>query len=135
MKRLTAIIILVCTVLTLVSCDGIKFSGGTRTMFSESNVNGTYKCKWGTMQGTHEAVIRKNTSGESAIYYSASLDEGEFSVYCESSYTDGEALMFTVKGGETVESTFGYVEKGDRIDITIRTNGKTKGGALEIKAD
>lgn len=127
MKRILCALVSLLMLLSFASCGYASAyrAIGLVTMHNRS----TYSVSFYDLKGTMCETLRV-TAEESGceLYYSATLEEGEVNVYYD---VDGEKeLLFSVKGGETVEGCGGYVESGRRIYIVIETVGSAKNGSV-----
>ncbi len=133
MKKSIVFVIVAALILGLVSCSSYTSSFAATMLIRSEGGNSCY-AKWNTMNGRLVLDATKKTDGEGEIHFTASLDEGEMTVYyLVRGVGDEQKLeLFTLKGGEQIDSRGGYVEKGNRVQIIIETNGKTKGGSVNI---
>ena len=130
MKRTIAIVLFLTVMLTLIACDVGYASSYRAIALVQSNGRTSYRISFYELTGTATATIRRTEAGEGELYYSASLEAGEVNVYYDANGV--KELLFTVKGGETVEGRGGYVEEGRRIYIIVETVGEAKNGSIRI---
>ncbi|MGM9632355.1 MAG: hypothetical protein ACI3XL_04610 [Eubacteriales bacterium] len=130
MKKIISVLLVLIMLLSLTSCEGYS-----ATMLVKVNTNDYCSANWGTLEGTLVLnTTKKSGTAESAIHYTASLEEGELTVYYYVRLPgDKQKIeLFTIKGGESIEDRGGYVEMNNNIQVIIETNGKTKGGSIKI---
>ena len=75
------------------------------------------------------AFKMKLKAAEGAIRYTARLETGEATVYYD--YMGEKTVLFTLRGGESVDSAGGYIEKGT-VYVIVETNGTCKNGAFDF---
>ncbi len=126
-KTLVSILLLISILLCAVSCSSYTAIG----LVKSSGVDRAY-AKWQTLNGIITLDTYLTGASEGELAYTASLDEGEVNVYYETALL-GKSLLFTVKGGEEISSSGGYVEDGQKIRIIIETVGTTRRGKIEVK--
>ncbi len=73
-------------------------------------------------------VFKFHTTRESDIKYSAKLESGSATVYYDYS---GKQELFSVKGGEELDSRGGYVDNGT-IHIIVETDGECMNGEFSF---
>ncbi len=133
MKRLLLILLTLLTVFSLFSCSKYK-SSYTATMLIRSSGGDDCEAKFASLNGTLVLNARvREDDPEGMIHYEAELEEGEISVYYDA--LGVKELLFTIKGGEHLDSRGGYVERGNKVAIIIETNGTAKNGEIEIDFD
>ena len=86
--------------------------------------------EFGQLEGTLVFKMKKKTAGEGAIVYTASLEEGKITVTYD--IFNVESNLFTLNGGETLNANGGYVEKGQRVYIILKTEGNCKNGKFDF---
>lgn len=134
MKKLISVLLVVGMLFSFTSCAGFS-SKYSATMLVRSSKDGSCSATWGTLDGTLVLnTAKKSGSQEGDIHFAASLEEGELTVYYYiRSVGDKRRIeLFKLKGGESTDDRGGYVEINNDIQIIIETNGKTKGGDIEI---
>ena len=84
--------------------------------------------RFGDFEGQYVFKLKKTTGGEGDIKYAASLMEG----YVDVSYVDPvskqELSLFSLDSGESVNSHGGYVEKGYKVIIIVKSEGNAHEG-------
>ena len=86
--------------------------------------------EFGQLEGTLVFKMKKKTPGEGAIVYTASLEEGKITVTYD--IFNVESNLFILNGGETLNANGGYVEKGQRVYIILKTEGNCKNGKFDF---
>ncbi len=132
MKKLTAILLSLLALLSLLSltaCEG----GYSAVLLAKVETQNACEVSFGSLKGTLPLSVTVPANNDGTIHYDAELAEGELSVYYD--IGNGKELLFTVKGGEEVDSRGGTVTKGDKVKIIIETVGKAKNGEIEIDFD
>ena len=124
MKRIFAAGILM-VMLLLSSCNSYSAIGLVR-----SSIGGEASMKFVSFKG-HQSFTLFADSDDTAIEYEATLDEGEMTVY----YYDGdiEKLLFTIRGGDRVDSELYY--GGGNLRIKLVADEKCRGGSFEFELD
>ena len=124
MKRIFAAGILM-VMLLLSSCNSYSAIGLVR-----SSIGGEASMKFVSFKG-HQSFTLFADSDDTAIEYEATLDEGEMTVY----YYDGdiEKILFTIRGGDRVDSEFYY--GGENLRIKLVADEKCRGGSFEFELD
>ncbi len=132
MKKFLAFFSVLALLLALVSCSGYK-SSYRATMLVRSEGGNHCETGFSSLKGTLVLNAKVPADTDGSIHFDAELEEGELSVYYDAG--NGKELLFTIKGGEELDSRGGYVEKGDKVTIIIETNGTAKDGEIEIDFD
>ena len=129
MKKFLCVLLSLLALFSFASCGYASAyrAIGLITMHNRS----TYSVSFYNLKGTMCETLRLTTEESGGeLYYSATLEEGEVNVYYD---VDGEKeLLFTVKGGETVDGHGGHIESGRRIYIMIETVGSAKNGTIRV---
>jgi hypothetical protein len=124
MKKFLALIILISTVLTATSCD--KYVNSFKAIgLIRSNTSQSCFAKFHSLEGQLVFKLKKSGDGEGAIKYSVTAEEGEITIYYDA-LGEKEELV-NVKAGESVDSSGGYVEGGQRVYIIIEAKDASKG--------
>ena len=119
--------LLVLSPLFLASCAPTS-SYKALVMISENHAN-TGSIRFSEFEGTYVFKLNKQNPGEGAISYTASIEEGNVKV-TYIAFTDEELNLFSITSGESLEGSGGYIEKGYRVHIIIRSDGKVKNGSF-----
>lgn len=125
MKKIICVT-LVLSLFLLTACGNMHTSSYKATLFSHSSTASHCRAKFGSLDGRFVMKLH-NKGGDGVLYYSAALDAGEMKVYYEWNGVRQELL--TLKDGETVQSSGGYIGNGT-IYIILETVSPCKG---EIK--
>jgi hypothetical protein len=82
--------------------------------------------RFGDFTGRYVFKMQKTSDGEGAIQYHATLGQGNITV----SYviSGRESVLFTISDGETLDSFGGYIEKGNRVQIVVTSEGNAHEG-------
>ena len=106
-------------------CGGYK-SKYKAVGFVHSNDTESANMSFYTFEG--RMVFKFHTTRESDIKYSAKLESGSATVYYDYS---GKQELFSVKGGEELDSRGGYVDNGT-IHIIVETDGECMNGEFSF---
>ncbi len=125
MKKIITCILLICMLLTAVSC-----SGYSATMLVRSTWDNECKVSFGSLTGVVDIdATVKRTDGY--IYYDAELASGEVSVYCKINGGEKQRL-FTIHSGEKLEARAAQVAVGDKVTFYIEASEKARDGDFEF---
>lgn len=86
--------------------------------------------KFGDFEGQYVFKLRRTSDGEGAIKYTASLKEGHVDVSYVNPITKQELALFSINSGEEVDSQSGYVEKGYKVIIIVKSEGSAHEGSF-----
>ena len=86
--------------------------------------------KFGEFEGQYVFNLKKTTSGEGDIKYTASLIEGHVDVSYVDPISKQELSLFSINSGETVDSHGGYVEKGYKVMIIVKSERTAHEGSF-----
>ncbi len=134
MKKFFVCLLCFTLLLSLAACNGYS-SSYSATMLVRSSGGESCRASWSTLKGTLVLNLsKKSGTPDSDIHFTASLDEGEMTVYyfVKNGSSEQKLELFTLRGGEKIDSRAGYVEPGDRVQIIIETNGMTEGGSVTV---
>ena len=120
--------LLLALALCLSGCAGGYASHNKSVMCVRSNTDTHADLRFAEFTGT-EVFKLKLRVNEGEIRYTARLETGEATVYYD--YMGKKTVLFTVRGGESVDSTGGYIEKGT-VYVIVETNGTCKNGAFDF---
>ncbi len=123
MNRILKIFVL--SPLFLASCAPV--SSYKALLLIRENHGNTGNLRFSEFEGTYVFKLKKQNPGEGAISYKASIEEGNVKV-SYIAFTDDEINLFSITSGESLEGSGGYIEKGYRVHIIIRSDGKVKNG-------
>ena len=80
--------------------------------------------------GQYVFSLKRTSDGEGDIKYFGSLKEGNVEVFYVDSVSKRECPLFNISSGEVVDSHGGYVEKGYKVRIVLRSESKVFGGSF-----
>lgn len=131
MKRIIAFSLLIITLLCLASCT---YSSSYKALMLITSIeNDRCSLRADSIDGRYVFKVRTTGGEEGGITYKASLGEGTVTVSYDA-YGVKEPL-FTIRSGESLSDTDGYIEvgRGGKVYIIIETDGKAKD--LDLKID
>lgn len=135
MKKIGFALALILVLATLLcGCDGFVRSYSA-TMLVTSSIGDEGSMEFKTFNGTYSLSLRRDEDfPEHTIDCEASLTEGEMNVYIG---VDGEKeLLFTIKGGERIDTTIpleGKYDNEKKVSIILESVGKCVGGDFEFE--
>ena len=112
--------------LLLCSCGPV--SSFKATILVTTNHTNTCSMSFDEFDGTYVFKVKKINPGEGTISYTASLEEGTINVSYIDALTKDEQHLFMLSNGDSISGNNGYIEKGYRVKIVIRSVGKAKNG-------
>lgn len=124
MKKVLAIVLLLVLLCTLTACDDYTSSYKAFLLIRE-NTEHSCRASFDSLTGTLVFKVKRTETGEGAISYSITVDEGELTLYYDA-FGVKEKLA-TVSAGQSVTTSGGYVEKGYRVYVIIEATEGTKG--------
>ena len=86
------------------------------------------RIRFGEFDGQYVFNLKKTSDGEGDIKYTGSLGEGHIDVFYVDPITRKENPLFSISSGEIVDSHKGYVEKGYKVKIVLRTESIASNG-------
>ena len=113
--------------LSLTSCTTYR-SHYKAIMLITNQHGGEGSMRFGNFEGQYVFKLKKTTSGEGDIKYSASLEEGHVDVTYVDPISKQELSLFSINSGEEVNSHAGYVEKGYKVIIIVKSEGSAHEG-------
>lgn len=115
--------------LGLTGC-GKYTSSYSATLLIKSNDSDSGFMNFYSFKGRNVMKFKAPKNKKSTLYYKASLGDGTATIYYDDDGTKKE--LFTIKGGESFEDTYGEFE-----DITLyviyETDGKCKDGKIDFE--
>ena len=120
---------------SLCSCSAKSSHYNSLMMISEAR-NEVSRLQFEQFEGNYVFKMKKTSDGEGAIRYSVSLGEGKADVLYSFEYgatKEKEKLLLTINGGEKLDGTFGYVEKGYKVFINIISSGQISKGDFHFE--
>ena len=125
-RSAVALMLALAMLLCSFGCGGYK-SKYRAVGFVHSNDTESAYMSFYTFEGT--MVFKFHTTRESDIKYSAKLESGSATVYYDYS---GKQELFSVKGGEELDSRGGYVDNGT-IYVIVETDGECMNGEFSFR--
>ena len=86
-------------------------------------------------EGQYVFKLKRTEPGEGSIKFKASLGEGHVEVTYKTFSTNDYQKMFEINSGETKEAYIGYLEKGYRVTIIVKSEGKASNGSFTFDAN
>jgi hypothetical protein len=127
MKRIVVVLTAFVLVFALSSCNVNSY---VATGMVRGSWGGEATLKFLSFKGHHYFNLRAEAD-DTHIDYEAKLDDGEVNVYyCVG---DSENLLFTIKGGEKLDSSLEY--GGGNLKIKVVASEKCRGGSFEFELD
>ena len=115
--------------LSLCSCTTYKSHYKAIVLITNQH-GGEGSITFGQFEGQYVFNLKRSTQGEGDIKYSASLEAGHVDVTYVDSVTKQELPLFSLNSGEEVNSHTGYVEKGYKVIIIVKSDGSAKEGSF-----
>lgn len=129
MKKAIALFVAVITLLSLTSCQ--RYSSRYQAVaFVHSNEPDSAFMSFYSFDG--RMVFKLKSSGEGDLKYSAKLESGNAAVYYD--YYGVKTELFSLNGGEELDSHGGYIEAGT-VYVIVETNGTCLNGAFHFSFD
>ena len=128
MKKACLVLVLICTLVMLCSCEGYVNSYYA-TILITSDHGEEASMKFDTFKGTYHFKLKRDGTAEHTLNLDASLAEGEMDIYI--GVGGKKELLLTVKGGESYDETITLDEKYDNekaIFIILESEGKCADG-------
>ena len=120
---------------SLCSCY-MRSSHYNSIMMISENRNESSRLTFEQFEGNYVFRMKKTSPGEGGLSYKVSLGTGKADVtYVVDSIAgkQKETLLCTINGGESLEGTFGYVEKGYKVYINIVSDGRIEKGDFHFQ--
>lgn len=124
-RSAAALMLALAMLLCFYGCGGYK-SKYKAVGFVHSNDTESANMSFYTFEG--RMVFKLHTTRESDIKYSAKLESGSATVYYDWA---GKQELFSVKGGEELDSRNGYVDNGT-VYIIVETDGECMNGEFSF---
>ena len=86
------------------------------------------KISFDEFDGQYVFNLKKTSDGEGDIKYHGFLGKGHIDVFYVDPITKQENSLFTISSGELIDSHKGYVEKGYKVKIVLRSESKALDG-------
>lgn len=124
-RSASALMLALAMLLCSFGCGGYK-SKYKAVGFVHSNNTESANMSFYTFDG--RMVFKLHTTRESDIKYSAKLESGSATVYYDWA---GKQELFSIKGGEELDSRNGYVDNGT-VYIIVETDGECMNGEFSF---
>ncbi len=122
MKKIVILLVSVFLFITLPSCG--KYTSSYKAIaFVRSNEAASGFMTFYSFEG--RMVFKLKSSSEGDLRYTAKLESGSAAVYYD--FNGSKQMLFSISGGEEIDSHGGYVESGT-VYIIIETDSKCKNG-------
>lgn len=125
-RKTAAVIAAFLLLLSLTGCE--KYTSSYKAVaFIHSNEKTSAFMNFYSFDGT--MVFKLHSGGEGALNYTAALESGNAAVYYD--YAGRKLPLFTVGGGDTIDSHGGYIEAGT-VYVIVETDGACKNGEFRF---
>ena len=118
--------------LTLGGCVTSKYNA---LLLVTSKHTSTASISFEVFEGQYVFKLKRTEAGEGTIKFDASLKEGHCVVLYKASMMNDYATMFEIDGGETKNAYTGYLEKGYKVTIIVKSEGKASGGSFSFDSN
>ena len=85
--------------------------------------------------GQYVFKLKRTEVGEGSIRFNARLEEGHIEVFFKASMMDDYKSMFVINGGETIDNYMGYLEKGWKVSIIVKSEGTASSGSFTFDSN
>ena len=133
MKKIIIALVLVLTLVMLCGCDGYVKSYSA-TLLVTSSKGDEASMEFRSFNGTYDLKLTRDKYAEYTLDVEASLLEGEMNVYV--GVGGGKDLLFTIRGGESIDKTIRLDEKYNNektVYIILESVGKCTNGEFEFE--
>ena len=113
--------------LSLCSCTTYKSHYKAVVLITHQS-GGEGSIRFGDFEGQYVFRLKKTTDGEGDIKYDASLLGGHVDVTYVDPFSKQELPLFSLDSGELISSHGGYVEKGYKVIIIVKSEGSAHEG-------
>jgi hypothetical protein len=128
MKKIVILLAFMLLLLSLAGC--YSYSSSYRAVgFIHSNEAESAFMNFYSFEG--RMVFKMKSSGEGDINFTAKLESGSASVYYDHNHNGAKQELFSVSGGEEIDSHGGYIEAGT-VYIIVETDGECKNGEFRF---
>ena len=118
--------------LLLCSCDSSHYKA---IMMVRNNGVSTCSIRFDQFEGQYVFRIRRTKAGEGSIKFTASLEEGHMEVLYKATLMNEYSKMFEINSGESKDAYMGYLEKGYKVTIIVRSDGKAVNGSFTFDSN
>lgn len=129
-KRLLTLLSL--SPLLLCSCEASHYKA---IMMIRNNGISTCSVKFDKFEGQYVFKIKRTKTGEGSIKFTASLEEGHMEVLYKTTFMNDYMKMFEINSGENKEGYMGYLEKGYKVTIIVRSDDKAVNGSFTFDSN
>lgn len=133
MKKTIIALVLVLTLVMLCGCSGYVKSYSASLMNTSSRGDEA-SMEFRSFNGTYNLKLTRDKYAEYTLDVEASLGDGEMNVYV--GVDGGKDLLFTIRGGESIDKTIRLDEKYNNektIYIILESVGKCTNGDFEFE--
>ena len=126
--------------LTLLTLSPLLLGGCVFSKYKAFILKTTKTTSYGSIEfdsfeGQYVFKLKRTEAGEGAIKFTASLGEGHVEVSFSTFASSGYQKMFEINAGETLNAYSGYLEKGYRVTIIVKSEGKVSNGSFTFDAN
>ena len=125
--KLSLIMIMCITTLTLVGCGGYVSSYNAFLMIS-NNTSKEASMSFDTFEGKKAFSLKSQTEGN-YLHYTAQLDKGSATVYYD--YNGTKQKLFSLNPGDIIDSSIQIPTKG-KVYVIVETTEKCKNGSFKF---
>lgn len=118
--------------LMLCSCESSHYKA---IMMVRNNGISTCSIKFEQFEGQYVFRIKRTKAGEGSIKFTASLEEGHMEVLYKATLMNEYSMMFEINSGETKDGYMGYLEKGYKVTIIVKSDGKAINGSFTFDSN
>lgn len=104
-------------------------------MMVRNNGISTCSIKFEQFEGQYVFRIKRTKAGEGSIKFTASLEEGHMEVLYKATLMNEYSMMFEINSGETKDGYMGYLEKGYKVTIIVKSDGKAINGSFTFDSN
>ena len=133
MKKTIIALVLVLTLVMLCGCSGYVKSYSASLM-NTSSWGDEASMEFRIFNGTYNLKLTRDKYAEYTLDVEASLGDGEMNVYVD--VDGGKDLLFTIRGGESIDKTIRLDEKYNNektVYIILESVGKCTNGDFEFE--
>ena len=133
MKKTVIALVLVLTLVMLCGCSGYVKSYSA-SMLESSAWGDEASMEFRSFNGTYNLKLTRDKYAEYTLDVEASLGDGEMNVYV--GVDGGKDLLFTIRGGESIDKTIRLDEKYNNektVYIILESVGKCTNGDFEFE--
>lgn len=116
----------------LCSCESSHYKA---IMMVSNNGISTCSIKFEQFEGQYVFRIKRTKAGEGSIKFTASLEEGHMEVLYKATLMNEYSMMLEINSGETKDGYMGYLEKGYKVTIIVKSDGKAINGSFTFDSN